>query len=84
MHRLWGVMVDYSVADQVHSHPIIIISSDFYPESDIPSYFIRHYRGDRVYIIPPEEFIFEVDEEVSPKIFDFNMGFIKVAKEAIP
>ena len=58
VHRLWGVMVDYSVADQVHSHPIIIISSDFYHESDIPSYFIRYYSGDGVYIIPPEEFIF--------------------------
>lgn len=52
---LWTKMVDQGIVDDISSYPIVIISPKFYPESRVQPFFKDYFRGDGVYIIPPNE-----------------------------
>jgi len=52
---LWTEMVDHGIVDDIRSHPIVIISPKFYPESRVQPFFNEYFKGDGVYIVPPKE-----------------------------
>jgi len=58
---LWNRMIKNKIVDNISSHPIIIISTKFFPESQVSSYnFEKYYIRNGVYIIPPYR-----DKEIS-------------------
>jgi len=53
--RLWKEMVDRGIVEDISSHPVVVISPNFYPESRVQTFFKNYFKGNGVFIIPPQE-----------------------------